>query len=147
MSDIQLQVGVKALLKNKDGKYLIIRRNPVKYPEAPNRWDIVGGRINIGTPLLENLKREIKEETNLDLVEEPRLVAAQDILRLPADEAGVPGRHVVRLTYVGAIDGEPKLDTEENIEYKWATLDEIRAIADMDIYFKELLDKNLIEKI
>ncbi|MDO8581840.1 MAG: NUDIX domain-containing protein [bacterium] len=138
--DIQLQVGVKALLKNNNGKYLIIRRNPVKYPEAPNRWDIVGGRINVGTSLFENLKREIKEETNLDLVEEPRLVAAQDILR-------VPGRHVVRLTYVGRIDGEPKLDMEENIEYKWATLDEIHAIVDMDIYFKELLGKGVIQDI
>lgn len=137
MADIQLQVGVKALLKNKDGKYLIIRRNPVKYKEAAHRWDIVGGRINPGTPLFENLKREIKEETNLDLVEEPRLVAAQDILR-------VPGRHVVRLTYVGAIDGEPKLDTEENVEYKWATLDEIKALPEMDIYFKELLDRKVI---
>lgn len=135
--DRQLQVGVKALLKNKEGKYLIIRRNPAKYPEAPNRWDIVGGRINPGLTLFENLKREVKEETNLDLVEEPRLVAAQDILR-------VPGKHVVRLTYVGVIDGEPKLDTEENIEYKWVTLDEIRAIADMDLYFKELLNQNVI---
>ncbi len=134
---MQLQVGVKALLQNKDGKYLIIRRNPVKYPEAPNRWDIVGGRINPGTPLFENLKREVKEETNLDLVEKPRLIAAQDILR-------VPGKHVVRLTYVGVIQGEPKLNTEENIEYKWATLDEIRTIADMDLYFKAVLDKNLI---
>ncbi len=137
MTDIQLQVGVKALLKNKEGKYLILKRNIQKYKKILGEWDIVGGRINIGTPLFENLKREIKEETNLDLVEEPRLIAAQDILR-------VPGRHVVRLTYVGRIDGEPKLRTEENVEYKWATLPEIRAIADMDIYFKELLDKNLI---
>lgn len=135
--DIQLQVGVKALLQNKDGKYLIIRRNPAKYPEAAYRWDIVGGRITPGMPLFENLKREIKEETNLDLVEEPKLIAAQDILR-------VSGRHVVRLTYVGTIEGEPKLDTEENIEYKWATLDEIHAIADMDRYFKEVLQKGLI---
>ena len=55
---MQLQVGVKALLQNKDGKYLIIRRNPVKYPEAPNRWDIVGGRINPGAPLFDNLKNK-----------------------------------------------------------------------------------------
>lgn len=135
---MQLQVGVKALLQNKEGKYLIIHRNPAKYPEAAHRWDIVGGRITPGAQLFENLKREVKEETNLDLIEEPRLIAAQDILR-------VPGKHVVRLTYVGVIEGEPKLDTEENIEYKWATLDEIRAIADMDSYFKELLEQGLIQ--
>jgi ADP-ribose pyrophosphatase YjhB (NUDIX family) len=138
--DIHLQVGVKALLKNKDGKYLLIRRSPAKYPEAPNRWDIVGGRINPGESLLENLKREIKEETNLDLMEEPRLVAAQDIINVRGHEK----RHVVRLTYVGNIEGEPVLDTEENVEYKWLTLEEIAEIEDLDVYFRELLDKNMI---
>ncbi|RJQ28590.1 NUDIX domain-containing protein [Candidatus Parcubacteria bacterium] len=138
--NINLQVGVKALLKRKDGKYLLIRRSPVKYPEAPNRWDIVGGRINPGETLLQNLKREIKEETNLDLIEEPELIAAQDILKVQGHDE----RHVVRLTYIGNIEGEPTLDTEENVEYAWFTLKEIEAVEDLDIYFKELLDKNVI---
>ncbi len=137
---MELQVGVKALLRNREGRFLLLRRLPAKYPEAPNRWDIVGGRINPGQTLLENLKREIKEETSLDLVEEPRLIAAQDITNVPGRE----GRHVVRLTYTGNIDGNPILDTEENIEYKWLTLDEIRKIENLDIYFRELLDSGLI---
>jgi ADP-ribose pyrophosphatase YjhB (NUDIX family) len=95
MSDDQilLQVGVKVLLKNKAGKYLLVRRNPKKYPEVGPKWDIVGGRINPGSPLFDNLKREVREETRLDLTTRPRLAAAQDILR-------VPGRHVVRLTFI-----------------------------------------------
>lgn len=68
---IQLQVGVKILLKNLDGKYLLLRRNPKKYPEVGAQWDIVGGRIHPGQTLLENLKREIKEETQLILKKEP----------------------------------------------------------------------------
>ena len=99
---MELQVGVKALLQNKEGKYLLIRRSSDKYPEVGPKWDIVGGRINSGETLMENLKREIKEETNLDMKKEPKLVAAQDILR-------VPGMHVVRLTFVGEIEGEPHI--------------------------------------
>ena len=38
------QVGVKAFLKNKEGKYLLIKRSPVKYPEVSNPRDIVCGR-------------------------------------------------------------------------------------------------------
>ncbi len=137
--EITLQVGVKVLLKNRDGKYLLMRSNPNKYPEKGGRWDIVGGRINPGTTLIENLKREVKEEANLDLVDEPQLMAAQDILR-------VTGRHVVRLTYVANIDGEPTID-EESTEYKWFTADEIKSLSDeeLDIYFKELVDKGVIK--
>jgi len=32
--DIKLQVGVKILLKNSEEKYLLLRRNLEKYPEA-----------------------------------------------------------------------------------------------------------------
>lgn len=133
---MELQVGVKVLLKNSEGKYLMVRRSPEKYPEVGPKWDIVGGRIEPGTPLLENLKREIEEEVGLDLADEPKLVSAQDILR-------VPGRHVVRLTYIGTIEGEPKLDADHT-EYKWFTQDELQALSkeQLDIYFYALLHQN-----
>ncbi len=51
-STLPLQVGVKALLKNKDGKYLLVRRNPKKYPDMKPSWDIVGGRIDLDFTLL-----------------------------------------------------------------------------------------------
>ncbi len=129
---MELQVGVKALLKNKDGKYLLVRRSPKKYPEVGAKWDIVGGRINPGASLLDNLKREIKEETDLDLAETPRLIAAQDILRPPE-------KHIVRLTYLGTINGQPKLD-DENLEYRWFTMNEIKALDDLDSYVKKLVN-------
>ena len=114
--EIKLQVGVKVLLKNPEGKYLLMRSNPEKYPEKGAKWDIVGGRIDPGTSLFENLKREVLEEASLDLINEPKLMAAQDILR-------VPGKHIVRLTYLGNIEGEPKID-HESLEYKWFTGEE-----------------------
>lgn len=132
---MELQVGVKALLRNPEGKFLLVKRSVKKYPEVGPRWDIVGGRINPGTSLIENLKREIKEEVCLNLVSPPQLVAAQDILR-------IPGRHVVRLTYFGIISGDPVLD-EDHDEFKWFTLSEIQALPEdeLDIYFRELLNK------
>ncbi len=134
----ELQVGVKILLKNESGKYLLIRRNPKKYPEVGLKWDIVGGRINPGTDLLTNLKREVKEETGLILKTKIILVAAQDILR-------VPDKHIVRITYQGMISGVTNID-EESLEYKWFTKAEILKLRskELDIYFIELLKKNLI---
>ncbi len=132
---IKLQVGVKALLMNKEGQYLLLRRSLEKYPEISGRWDIVGGRIDRGSTLLDNLKREIKEETDLKLINEPRLIAAQDILRKE-------GYHVVRLTYIGDVEGSIVLDEEENDKYKWCSREELFETEDMDMYFRELLDKN-----
>jgi ADP-ribose pyrophosphatase YjhB (NUDIX family) len=125
-----LQVGVKALLKNADGKYLLLYRSKEKYPEVKNPWDIPGGRIDAGSALLENLKREVKEETGLDLVDEPKLIAAQDILR--------PDKHVVRLTYAGTIAGEPVLEGE-HIDFKWFTLEEMKTLEGLDNFVFDVI--------
>src|SRR3989344_7245258 len=129
---MELQVGVKIILQNKEGKFLFLERNPDKYPEVKkcDMLDIVGGRIKIGVPLLENLKREIFEETKLNLVAEPKLVTAQDILKTD--------KHVVRLTYLGEIEGKPELD-EEHIAYKWLTLEEAKKVAGLDPSSREVI--------
>mgnify|MGYP006352969321 FL=1 len=130
---MNLQVGVKILLKNKEGKYLLVRRDAKKYPEVGAKWDIVGGRIDPGTTLIENLKREVKEETGLLIDGEPTIIKVQDILR-------VEGLHVVRLTYTGEADGEVIL-SDEHDKYDWFTLDEMLELEPMDIYFKEILNE------
>lgn len=138
-SSLPLQVGVKALLKNNEEKYLLVRRNPKKYPEVGPKWDIPGGRIEVGSTLIENLKREVKEETGLDLKQEPKLAAAQDMLR-------VPGKHIVRLTFVGEIEGQPQLSDRDHTEVKWFSPEEIKSMgSELDPFFKEFLDKKIIE--
>jgi 8-oxo-dGTP diphosphatase len=129
---MELQVGVKILLKNKDGKYLVVCRSAEKYPEAGRQWEIVGGRINPGTSLLENLRREVMEEAGLKISGEPKLLTAQDILKTH--------KHIVRLTYVGFADGEVTL-SDEHTEYKWLSLDEIKNLEPVDEYLKEVLNK------
>ena len=131
---MELQVGVKIILQNTEGKYLMLLRSAIKYPEAGAKWEIAGGRINPGTSLLENLKREVIEETGLEVKGEPKLIAAQDILKT---------KHIVRLTYTGHADGEVKL-SDEHTEFKWVGLEELKKLEPMDRYVKELLEKNLI---
>jgi ADP-ribose pyrophosphatase YjhB (NUDIX family) len=139
MSDLTLQVGVKILLENNEGKFLLLHRSAEKYENIVGRWDMVGGRIDTGISLMENLQREVSEETGLTIVGEPELIAAQDILRKP-------GFHVVRLSYLGKAEGEIKLDTSENDEYKWYSREEIEILEDMDVYLKELVDNKAFWK-
>ncbi|OGF69710.1 hypothetical protein A3H65_02170 [Candidatus Giovannonibacteria bacterium RIFCSPLOWO2_02_FULL_45_14] len=135
--NIVLQVGVKILLKNREGRYLLLRRSAEKYPEIKDRWDIPGGRIDSGTTLLENLKREMTEETGLALSGTPKLIVAQDILRNT-------DKHVVRLTYIGMADGEVKIDPSEHDSFRWLDWEKVKHLDGLDTYFKELIDKDLI---
>ena len=123
---MELQVGVKGFIKNKAGQYLILRRKHPYQGEDFLRWDIPGGRINSGEPLFKALAREITEETGLTLLGEPRILYAQDILRLT-------DIHVVRLTFECQVTaGEVKLDIHDedsgHDEYKWTTLSEIKQL-------------------
>jgi len=74
----------------------------------------------------------------LEIVSLPQLIFAQDIL---------PGeKHVVRLTYLGEAEGEPILDTEENTEYKWLSVEELKGQEKLDAYAKEVIDSYLSVK-
>lgn len=127
----ELMVGVKAALKNKEGKFLLLRRSERKYAPLGGQWDLPGGRIDRGSALLENLKREIMEETGLDLQSEPTLIAAQDII----DDS----RHVVRLTYKGTIDGDVVLN-EEHTAYRWFSKEEMENLSEeLDRFTRQIL--------
>lgn len=58
-------VVVTGLVKYKD-KFLIVKRNS-NMEMYPNKWSFPGGKVIPGETLFETLKREIKEETNLDI--------------------------------------------------------------------------------
>ena len=128
---MELQVGVKAFIKDEQGNYLTLKRSAPYEGEAEPRWDIPGGRINAGEPIFEALKREIKEETNLIMQGEPHILYAQDILR-------VEGRHVVRLTFEAKAEGEIKLDPKEHSAYQWVKLSDIKNLHH-DLYLTRVL--------
>lgn len=134
---MELQVGVKVFLKNKKGEFLLLKRNTEKYKNIKDFWDIPGGRIIPGSVLIENLKRELKEETNLDLIGVPELIFAQDILKNNE-------KHIVRLSYLGVAEGELVLDMDENVEFKWISLEDMKKQENLCVFIKEILDKGII---
>jgi 8-oxo-dGTP pyrophosphatase MutT (NUDIX family) len=79
---------------------------------------------------MENLKREVKEETGLEIEGEPKLLAAQDIIKNE--------KHVVRLTYEGEANGTVTL-SDEHDGYKWLSIDEIKKIPNLDNYLQVVL--------
>ena len=114
-----LEVGVKAVIKNSNGLYLLLLRAKPYHGENKCKWDIPGGRINPGEELEKALAREITEETGLKMVGKPHIIYAQDILR-------VVGKHTVRLTYLVKVKGKVKIDPLEHKDYGWFSIGEIK---------------------
>lgn len=122
---MDISVGVKAFLKNPAGKYLLMRRSDLE-KRGKQKWDIPGGRMEAGSTVLDNLAREILEETGLVMTSDPVFFTLQDII-WPAPD----GRHVLRILYTGTIVGEPTLSFEHS-EHKWFTLDEMLELSDVE---------------
>lgn len=91
---MNLQIGVKLLIRNSEGKLLFIKRTKLLSGETEPSWDIPGGRIEPEESLHDALVRELSEELGITISGEPHLINAQDIFVEPKN------LHVVRLTYV-----------------------------------------------
>lgn len=126
-----LQVGVKILIENEAGEMLFLRRAQTMSGETRPHWDIPGGRIDPSESLMQALAREVQEETGMTLVDNPVLLAAQDIFVSEKDF------HTVRLTYRGHASGEVKI-SDEHSEYIWMNVDEALT-SELDPYTREVL--------
>lgn len=134
--EYMLQVGVKIVLLNEEGKCLLLKRNKDKYPGMSHLWDLPGGRIQPGIGLYENLAREVCEETGMILLPGISLLDAQDII--------VKDKHIVRITYLGSAQGQLVL-SDEHVDSGWFTLNEMASMEGLDLYFGKLLSEKFEE--
>lgn len=81
-------LGIKALIKNKEGKYLLLKVNKkaLKGYTGEAYWDIPGGRVQKGDTVENTLKREIEEETGIKNISEPKpITMVLSNIRIPLD--------------------------------------------------------------
>lgn len=77
MAEKLFHVGVKALIQNKDGKFLVFMADDSRFTiPAPAHADLVGGRIDVGEDPELALRREIKEETGITEVSSIRFLTS-----------------------------------------------------------------------
>ena len=70
MNEDIFHLGVKALIRNKEGKILLLYTDParVKSKNKQGFWDLPGGRMHRKDNVLETLHREVKEETGISFL-------------------------------------------------------------------------------
>ena len=65
-TDERFFVGIKALIKNKDNKIMVLKSGPLELKSTKRKtpfWDLPGGKIRIGEEDMEHtLRREVPEE-------------------------------------------------------------------------------------
>jgi phosphoglycolate phosphatase len=104
---------VGALIFNNAGEVLMIRTH-----KWSNLWGIPGGKIKWGEPSEDALRREIKEETGLD-VTDIEFVLVQDCIH---SKEFYRDAHFVLLNYTCRCVGDPRVRlNEEARESRWVT--------------------------
>lgn len=124
-------LGVKALIRHPDGRILLLQVNlrELSGYTGPAYWDIPGGRLHRGATVEATLRREVREETALEIAEVGRLVGASiSNIRIPVERGDVGLVLFVyecRLTNIGT----PTLSSE-HVDWQWfAPDDAVEALA------------------
>jgi len=98
------------VLKNKEGKVLILKHNT-------GYWLLPGGKINKGENAIEGLKREVGEEIGADEFK------VEKIVDMDTWEEGGQGYCVI--TLVGTISLDKVTLSEEHIDFAWVDINEL----------------------
>lgn len=123
MEDL-FNVGVKALIRNKDGKVLVLKLNNHEMESrvgwnGQDMWDIPGGRIKKGSNAPETLEKEVHEETGRKILSTKFLTSVFASTRLKNefyDDIGL-----ILFVYDVEIDEGAIILNPENDLYEWVS--------------------------
>ena len=86
-------IGVAAVIWNDRREVLLIRRTK---PPREGQWSLPGGRLEFGETLEDGVRREVREETGLEIA----LLGLAGVAETVRDaEAGAPEAHFVLIDY------------------------------------------------
>ena len=111
-------VGVGAVVV-RDGRALIVKR---AHEPRKGEWSLPGGLLELGESLQDAARREIKEETNLDVVVGPML---ETFDRVHRDDAGRIRYHFVIVDFVCWSDEGVAIAGSDADAVAWVTSDQI----------------------
>jgi 8-oxo-dGTP diphosphatase len=118
VQEIPFSLSVKILIENNEGRWLFLRRG-MDCEWNPGRWDLPGGKIAAGESFEEALKREVFEETGLNVI----------ILGLwTAIEDEIPTNRLVHLIMKGEMESGTVELSDEHDQYAWAAREAIPAM-------------------
>lgn len=124
-----------------DDKLLIIKENK---PNALNKWTFPGGHIEYGEDILFAAKREVQEETGLDI----ELVGTTGVYNFMSST----NDQVILFHFIGeVIDGHINLEEEGITDSMWINVNELAKFKKEDLrepqVLNQIIDNLLKEKV
>ncbi len=117
----QIFIAVGAVIKNSEGKILLVQHKPEHRSYWRGKWICPGGRLKLGESIEAGIKREVKEETNLEIELKEPLVPFERIVK--------KGRkielHVIYIDYIASITGGELRAGSDVGKAKFASRDEL----------------------
>jgi len=117
MSETPFRLSVHALIRNSNGKYLLLRRSGGSRVN-PGKWDFPGGKIEIGENIDEALEREVKEETGIGF----RVTGVGGAI---GTQTLVEGLHIVFLIMEGEHTSGNVVMSNEHDDFRWVSFHEM----------------------
>jgi 8-oxo-dGTP diphosphatase len=131
---MSFSVSAKGIVIDEDNNLLVLKRQDDN-PHMPGVWEPPGGRLELGENPFGGLKREVKEETGLDIeVGDP--MAVRHFTR-------GDGQKIVMISFFCKPLGKDVKMSKEHQEFKWVSLDaensDLEEFMGKDgFYFKEV---------
>lgn len=134
--DTLFLIGPRATIYNtKTHKVLLLQRN-----DGNNVWEIPGGKRENNEDIVNALKREVQEETGL-IINEYKLVYVSPIF-----ENHPVLKPFLNIGYLCLVDNSDVVISDEHIDYKWVSVEELSSYLDKDIY-NDLLNNGMISEL
>lgn len=123
----------KALVVNKDGKILVLRRSDSD-ERRPLQWDLPGGHLEPGEEMIAGVEREIEEETGLKVSKTWPVYTKTEARKWNGgNEASI----VFVLYATHTTDTEVTLSFEHD-KYDWKTVEEALPLYDYPLHIEFL---------
>lgn len=132
-------LAAKAIIRNGEGKFLILRESG-SYEEGTNfgKWDVPGGRLEAGETLHDGLVREVSEEVGINFVTERLLDARENFPVIKGKKT-----HIVRLYYLCSTSDTNVVLSTDHDRFEWITKDELQNYEVM-LDAKELINQSTL---
>ncbi len=107
-----------------NGDKVLVSQRSWEEPHEPGKWTIPGGKVERTTQeefsvIEKTLKKEIKEETGIDIEDSVTLITNNTFLRST-------GQHVVALVFKCIYKSGDAKPLEDTIDCKWVTKNEVK---------------------
>ena len=131
LKDGEYHLSVLALVANEEGRYLITKRAMDKH-WAPGWWEVPGGGVRAGETSADAIRREVFEETGIDLAK----ADGDCVHSYHVENPGEGDNYFVDIYrfVTGFSEEDVKLQTEEATDFRLALPEEIGEIASGGVF-------------